>query len=263
MLLQTLFGALLGAIVITVAARARLLSGSGGAAAAIIGAVAVAAGWSWGIILVVFFALTSALSTLGTTRKHELTRSVLAKSGNRDAVQVLSNGGVFAFAAAGSLVAPSDFWLAAGAGAIAAAAADSWATEIGVAFGGEPRSISSGTPLPRGISGGVTAAGTLGGAAGAAVMAGTVLIIGWSVPVAIAAAFAGVLGMIIDSILGATLQVRRICSTCGTGTEQSVHTCGSSTQIFHGVRWMENDMVNTLATLSGAVVAVIVFIAIA
>jgi len=69
--------------------------------------------------------------------------------------------------------------------------------------------------------------------------------------------------MIIDSILGATLQVRRICPTCGTGTEQSVHKCGSSTQIFHGVRWMENDMVNTLATLSGAVVAVIVFIAIA
>lgn len=261
MLVQFLFSALLGAIVVAVAAHARLLSGSGGAAAAIVGAVAVAAGWRWSTLLVVFFALTSALSAFGATRKHAVTRGVLAKSSERDAVQVLCNGGVFAVAAAGWLVAPSDFWCAAGAGAIATAAADSWATEIGVAFGGGPRSITSGKPLPIGISGGVTAAGTLGGIAGAAVMAGTVLIIGWSVPVAIAAAFAGVLGMIIDSILGATLQVRRVCPACGTGTEQSVHDCGRPTEIARGARWMDNDTVNALATLSGAVAAAIVFIA--
>lgn len=260
MILRLLLGAALAAIVSAAAARARMLSAPGAVAAAVIGAVAVAAGWSWGVILVVFFVLTSALSAYGAEQKRTLTRGVLAKSARRDAVQVFSNGGVFAASAIGWLVTGSPVWLAASAGAIAAAAADSWATEIGVALGGEPRSIISGKPLSRGTSGGVTLAGSLTGVAGAAVIAGTVLIIDWPPPAASAALFAGVLGMIIDSVLGATLQARRRCPGCDTETEQTVHHCGRATHMIRGVRWMDNDMVNTLATVSGAAIAGIIFI---
>lgn len=260
LILRLLLGAALAALVSAAAARARILSAPGALAAAVIGTVAVAAGWSWGIILMVFFALTSALSAYGAEQKHELTRGVLAKGSRRDAVQVLSNGGVFAAAGIGWLVTGSPMWLAAGAGAIAAAAADSWATEIGVALGGEPRSIISGKPLSRGTSGGVTLAGSLGSFAGAATIAGIVLIIDWPPLAAFAAFFAGVLGMIMDSVLGATLQARRHCPGCGTETEQAVHHCGRVTQMIHGVRWMDNDIVNALATLSGAAIAGIIFI---
>ena len=253
-------GATFAAIIAAAGARMRLLSMAGAVAATVVGTAAVTAGWSWGIALVVFFVLTSALSVYGVERKRALTRGVLAKGARRDAIQVLSNGGAFAAAGIGWLLTGSPLWLAAGAGAISAAAADSWATETGIAFGGVPRSIVSGRPMARGTSGGVTLAGFLGAVAGAAVMAGTMLLIRWPPAVAAAAFLAGVLGMIVDSVLGATLQARRFCADCRAETEQPVHHCGRPTQVTRGVRWMDNDTVNTLATLSGAVIAGILFV---
>ncbi len=259
MILRLVVGAVLAAIIAGGGARARLLSTTGAVAATVVGTAAVTAGWSWGIVLVVFFVLTSALSAYRAERKRELTRGVLAKGARRDAIQVLSNGGAFAAAGIGWLLTDSPVLIAAGAGAIAAAAADSWATETGIAFGGVPRSIASGRPMARGTSGGVTMAGFLGAAAGAATMAGTMLLIGWPHAVAAGGFLAGMLGMIVDSVLGATLQARRFCRDCRAETEQPVHHCGRPTQASRGVRWMDNDMVNLLATLSGAGLAGSIF----
>ena len=261
MILRLAIGAALAAIIAAAAVQARLLSRAGAVAAALVGTAAVTAGWSWGILLVVFFALTSALSGYHAERKRALTRGILAKGSTiRDATQVLANGEVFAAAGVLWLGTADPLFLAAGAGAIAAAAADSWATETGVAFGGIPRSIVSGRPMARGTSGGVTVAGLLGAVAGAVAMAGTMLLIGWPRAVAAAAFLAGMLGMLIDSVLGATVQARRLCADCRAETEQPVHHCGRPTQVIRGVRWMDNDMVNLLATLSGAVIAAILFV---
>src|SRR5206468_12197817 len=83
----------------------------------------------------------------------------------RTARQVVANGGVAAVAAVlGS-------WPAAAA-AIAAAAADTWATEIGAFSPLPPRLITSGRRVTRGTSGGITVLGTLGRVAGAALIAG-------------------------------------------------------------------------------------------
>lgn len=259
MILQLLAGAAVAAIISTLATRARLLSRTGAVAATVLGAIAVGAGWSWGILLVVFFTSTSAVSAYGAEQKRALTRDVLAKGATRDAAQVLSNGGVFAVAAMLWIATGHAVWIAAAAGAIATAAADSWATEIGVALGGEPRSIISGMRIPRGTSGGVTVAGSLGALAGAAVVASTMLIIDWPLLAAPAAFLAGVIGMTLDSILGATLQARRLCPACGAETEQQVHHCGAHARVIRGAPWMDNDAVNALATLAGAAMAGILF----
>lgn len=261
LILRFVIGATLAALIAAAAVKARLLSTTGAVAATLIGTAAVAAGWSWGIILVVFFVLTSALSAYGAERKRALTRGILAKGSTiRDATQVIANGEVFAVAGILWLGTGDPLFLAAGGGAIAAAAADSWATETGIAFGGVPRSIVSGKPTARGTSGGVTIAGFLGAAAGATVMAGTMLLIGWPRAVAAAAFLAGMLGMIVDSVLGATLQARRFCPDCSVETEQTVHHCGRPTLVTRGARWMDNDLVNLLATLSGAALAGIIFV---
>lgn len=252
--MRLVIGLVAAALVATAAVRLRMLSMSGAMAATAVGAIAVAAGWSWGVLLVVFFASTSALSALGLEHKR-LAAGALEKSARRDAVQVISNGGVFAVAAIAWLATGSTLWLAAGAGAIATAASDSWATEVGMWLGGEPRSIATGRRLARGTSGGVTASGTAGAVAGAAVISGTMLIIGWPPSVAAAAALAGVLGMLTDSILGATLQASRTCVACGRVTERTIH-CDRATSLRRGVRWMDNDAVNALATLAGAGIAV-------
>lgn len=259
MLLRFLFGLLLAAAFAAAAARANALSLSGAVAATVVGAVAVAAGWSWAVVLIVFFVLTSSLSAHGGARKSSLLAAVTVKARARDAIQVLANGGWYAAAAIGWMMTGSAVWLAAGGGAIAAAAADSWATELGVLYGGSPREIVTGRRTARGLSGGVTAVGSAGGAAGAAAMAVTMLTIGWPLSIALSAAFAGVAGMHTDSILGATLQARRVCPSCAVETEQTVHRCGTVTVPTRGLQWMDNDLVNALSILVGAATAALMF----
>jgi len=170
----------------------------------------------------------------------------------RNARQVIANGGVAALAAClGS-------WPAA-AGALAAATADTWATEIGAFSPIPPRLIVTGQRVARGTSGGITALGTLGGIAGAVVMAA--LARGVAAPGRVlgvlALTGAGVAGLVLDSLLGATLQGRYECPGCAARFERGNSVCHESVRLVGGWRWLDNDGVNLTATLCGAVVAVV------
>ena len=250
-------GLLLASAIALAAWRLRLLSTSGAVAAIACGTACAAAGWSWAIMLIAFFILSSALTKVGASRKRTAER-IVEKGGARDAVQVVANGGVFAGAALVSLVWPGVIPLALGAGALAAAAADTWATEIGLLAGRQPVSILTNRPLPAGTSGGVTLLGTAGGFGGAAFVAAMVWIAGWP-PAAVAGAFVGgVAGTFADSLLGATVQARRWCEGCSAATERVVHHCGRRTEPAGGFQWLDNDGVNLAATLGGAAIAVMV-----
>jgi uncharacterized protein (TIGR00297 family) len=240
--------------------RARSLSAGGSVAATIVGALSVLAGWHWALLLVVYFVTASALSRWGARRKEVSTRSVVAKGGKRDAVQVLANGGVFALAALLSLLFPvhSERWLALGAGALASSASDTWATEIGTLVGGTPRSILGFAPVPLGFSGGVTAAGTTAAAAGALFVASVALALAWPPRVALAATLGGIAGSTLDSLLGATLQQRRWCDRCGQATERAMHDCGTSTRRTGGFDWLDNDAVNFVCGAAGGLIALVI-----
>jgi len=177
-----------------------------GAAAALAVGLATTWGFGWrGLLLLLAFFVSS---------------NLLSKAKTRNERQVLANGGVAALAAlAGS-------W-AAFAGALAAATADTWATEIGRYSRKPPRLITTGKPVPAGTDGGMTLVGTVGGIAGAASMAALAFL--FEPRVAVAVVVAGILGMLLDSLLGAMVQ--------------------------GAVRWLDNDAVNLAATLGGAVVA--------
>jgi uncharacterized protein (TIGR00297 family) len=254
MISRALFGAALALAIALVARRARALSTSGVAAAAIIGTIAVAAGWDWGGLLVVYFAASSALSRLGRAQKEHRTAAIIAKGGDRDAVQVAANGIVFALAAAAFIVWRDARWFALGAGSLAASAADSWATEIGTLYGGVPRSLSSWRAVPAGTSGGVSAIGSLAACAGAAFVALVAWLLGWR-GMAGPLAAGGVAGALVDSLLGATVQRRRWCPACQRETERTTHDCGTPTTPRSGLAWLDNDMVNLLSNAAGGLVA--------
>jgi len=219
-----------------------------------VGTACVAAGWSWGGLLIAFFVASTLLSRAGAARKDRRVGGIVAKGGERDATQVLSNGGVFAGAALLSILAPEwPGWTAVGAGALAAATADTWATEVGTLAGGVPRSITSMRPVPPGTSGGVTPAGTLASLAGAGFIAALAWAAGWPREAVVGgAAVGGFAGSLADSLLGATLQSRRWCDHCGAATERTVHSCGTTTRAAGGLSWLDNDRVNLAATLVGA-----------
>ncbi|HEX7343235.1 MAG TPA: DUF92 domain-containing protein, partial [bacterium] len=143
---------------------------------------------------------------------------------------------------------------AAYAASLAAANADTWSTEIGLMFGRKPRSIASGKPVPPGTSGGVTAAGLLGAAAGAIFIAWVSHLssgIGLNANALLVIVFAGIGGSLFDSLLGATLQARYVCPVCSKETERNVH-CEQPTAFIGGMRWLNNDGVNFLCAAFGA-----------
>lgn len=256
-----LLGALVAATIAVIARRARSLTMSGAIAAAVAGTLAVAVGWSWGVTLILYFASSTLLSRLGRMEKEQRTHTIVAKGGERDAWQVLANGGVFLLAAIGALVHPQVNWIALGAGALAASAADTWATEIGTLYGGPPRSILTGRRVETGTSGGITLAGTLSSIAGAAFIALVVVITGaagksvsaWHTTRAIL--LGGIIGALADSVLGATMQSRRWCDTCQHETERAVHHCGAPTAARRGIAWLDNDAVNFASTVVGGLLA--------
>jgi uncharacterized protein (TIGR00297 family) len=246
-----------GALSIAVVATARLtrtLSGSGAIAGALVGTICMAAGWSWGLLLLSLFVSASALSRIGEKDKAARTSSVVEKGGERDAAQVLANGGVFAAAALAQIVNPSTLWFAVAAGAIAASTADTWATEIGTLAGGDPVGILSGRRVPPGTSGAVSFPGTLAGIAGALFIAAEATSARWPVSFA-AVAVGGIAGSIADSLLGGTVQTRRWCDVCAVSTERLNHTCGATTRFAGGVNGIDNDAVNAVCSGVGALVA--------
>ena len=239
--------------------RARSLSGGGAVAAVVIGTVALCASWGLGAYLVAWFALASLLSRVGRTRKAERVRGIVEKGDRRDAVQVVANGAVFAIAAAGVAVLPTGRPMLSivAAAALAAAGADTWATEIGTLLGGRPWSLRVGRTVPTGTSGAVSLAGCLASIAGAvtlALSAAALHIIPGSAVAAVATG--GIVGALADTAIGAWWQARRWCPRCKLETEQGMHHCGTPTVRHGGISRLDNDAVNLFCTVVGAATAI-------
>jgi uncharacterized protein (TIGR00297 family) len=185
------------------------------------------------------------------------TDSVVAKGGPRDATQVLANGFVFALAAALWLLTAWEGWRAIGVGALAAAASDTWATEIGTLSRNEPRSMLTWRPVPTGTSGGVSAAGVMAAIAGSVFIALSTVALGWPREASLSAFVGGLAGSTVDSLLGATVQQRRWCDQCDSPTERARHRCGAATRFVGGMPWIDNDVVNVTSTLAGALLGLL------
>ena len=246
-------GAPIAAVIAILALRFRSLSPSGAIAAFLYGTVAMAAGWSWGIYLVCYFVAASALSRYRAADKTRRSEGRVAREGARSAVQVAANGGMFVVCAVAFLIEPTQLVMAAGVGALAASAGDTWATELGSLSPRPPRSILSLRPVPTGTSGGVSWLGWAASLLAGLFSATIVCVVRWPGDLPGSALAGALIGSVVDSILGATLQSRRWCDSCDQATERTVHLCGSATRHVGGIRWLNNDAVNFAATIAGAV----------
>ncbi len=253
-------GFILASGVSYLAFRARMLTASGAIAAALMGTLAFGlGGWPWALLLILFFVSSSVLTSWLKRRKQEYVDDY-AKGNQRDASQVAANGGVATafllvhLATGGASLAWIGF-----AGALAAATADTWATELGVLSRSRPRRITDITrEVETGTSGAISIAGTLAALAGAALVAGAAGVLQPAFTRLDIAGIAagGLVGAVVDSVLGATIQAIYYCPVDGRQTEKHpLHSCGARTTLLRGQRWMNNDCVNAICTLVGAAVA--------
>lgn len=239
-----------------------VLQRSGALAAGVLGFVLLGfGGLRWLLPAAVFFVLASLLSKLGRRRKAGA-REIADKGSRRDAGQVFANGGVAGVLALLSLLLPSPFWYWGMIGAFAAAAADTWGTEVGTFFRGATRHVLTGRRVTPGLSGGVSLGGTLGSVVGAVTVGSSVV---WpeARPESVALVFAlglvtvaGVVGAFADSVVGATLQAVYEDPRTGKPTERARSEAGEHALI-RGYRWVDNDAVNLICTGVGAGVAML------
>ena len=248
--MQLIIGFILAIIIAYLAYRARSLSLSGAYAALVVGTVIFGlGGLSWAILLLTFFITSSGLSRAFKDRKREANEKY-AKGGQRDAGQVLGNGGIATLFAALHFFYPESSWPWLGfAASLAAVNADTRATELGILNPNPPRMLTDLRKIvEKGTSGGVSLVGTLASFAGAGLIGVEAALlspsgVNWTFFALVT--LAGLLGALFDSLLGATVQAIYYCPGCEKETEKfPTHTCGTQTTQIRGWTWLDNDWVN-------------------
>lgn len=250
----------------------RFLDASGALAAGLLAlSVFVFAGPVWAAAPLTFFLLSSVLSSV-SARIRSTTHSPKQERGrHRDAVQVLANGGVGWIILIVFAIWPDPRLIWVYTASFAAAAADTWATEIGTAVRGRTVSIIGAGEVEPGVSGGISVAGLTASMLGAvSVLVAAMLVQGASsaqelvstlkvvsdMTAVIAVIGGGILGSVADSLLGATLQgVYR--GEDGVETE-SRGGPRRPNRLIRGLHWVNNDVVNAFCTLVGAIFAILI-----
>ncbi|XP_057710744.1 transmembrane protein 19 isoform X1 [Corythoichthys intestinalis] len=270
-----LFSILVPLVLTIRAVKRRSLDRSGALGALLVGFVLSMANLSFFCSLLTFFFTSSKLTRWGGAHKKKIDADY-KEGGQRNWVQVFCNGGIPTQLAllymieAGPGEIPIDFgrqytasWMCLSLlGALACSAGDTWASEVGpVLSPSRPRLITTWREVPEGTNGGVThvglAASFLGGlAVGAAYLASQLLFVGdlhlcdpqW--PVALYGGAAGLLGSLVDSFLGASVQYSGFDSSIGKVVSYESPT----THWISGKPILDNNAVNLFSAVLVALI---------
>ncbi|KIL44401.1 hypothetical protein KP78_33650 [Jeotgalibacillus soli] len=225
--------------------RTGLLTLSGAIASVIVANVMYwSLGWEGLIVLASFFVSSSVWSKWKMEEKMNVEEKS-AKTSHRDWQQVTANGGPASLFSMLYAINGAEVWLLAFLAALAAANADTWASEIGVLSRWRPLSIRTFKVVESGTSGAISVLGTLATIVGALFIAliGTVIFFEWDFSILVVITLLGIIGSFLDTFLGAFVQVEFRCTICGINTESKYH---HHLQTVHekGILFINNEVVN-------------------
>lgn len=199
------------------------------------------------IILVVVF-LGSIITKLFNKNKKRYKRKL---------IQIISNVGVGTLSLIIYKITANDIYLLVYASVMAESLADTLASDIGILSKREPINILTLKKGERGLSGNISILGLISTLIGS-LLIGTIYYIGIEKNIIsfLIIVLSGFLGSLVDSILGASIQVKYRCEKCKKITERKEH-CGKKTNYYKGIKWIDNNLVNLL---SNGIIFIVLYI---
>lgn len=251
-LYKLFLGFITGSLIGTFSYITNLLTKSGAFAVLFIAIIVCGFGpWLTWALLILFFTSSGCIHFAKKMLKVNNIDTITEKGHTRDAWQVIANS----LPAITSLIifyyTKNQLFLIGYVSAIAGATADTWGSEIGTLSRTAPRSIISFKSIEQGISGGVSVLGSIASFFGSLLISVSFWLLyelyhtsNLSVSMLLLVPLiCGVANAFIDSLLGATLQVKYSCPVCGQVTEKRQHHL-NQTQRISGISWLTNDWVN-------------------
>nr|WP_251025529.1 DUF92 domain-containing protein [Exiguobacterium sp. s195] len=239
--------------------RLRSLTRSGALLTVVTGTViGFSFGWFGLYLLGVFFS-TSSLASKYRSHDKKGVDEIVEKTGARDAMQVLANGGIGILCALGYQLTNDPVYLYMYVVSIAAATSDTWGSEFGVLSKLKPRFMFTFKRVEPGTSGAVSTFGTVMSMFGALlIVISSLVFIDLSITLLLLLWVIGLTGSMIDTLLGATVQRTFRCTVCGKLTEQKIHH-DVPTSYVSGWRFLGNDAVNFLSVCGATLICFFVF----
>lgn len=245
------------------------LDGSGAIAAAVVGAATFASSTRLGVTLIAFFLVSSKLTKFKQERKAQIEKE-FKPGGQRDWKQVLANGGLPTLLAMGvgfqthavdqimcASTSISTCLMGAFLGYYACCCGDTWSSELGVLSRAPPMLITTWKTVPPGTNGGVSALGLVAAALGGLFVGLAFAVGGYFAcgdvqlhPVLVGGA-GGLLGSLLDSLLGATVQY----TGYDAKDNKVTHKPGEGVVRISGQPWLDNDAVNAVSATCCAAMA--------
>lgn len=258
MSLNLFIGFLLSLVISYLAYRKKSLTKSGMIAAILLGTIVYGFGhWIFYVFMMFFFMSSLVIRKVVTSlypSAHKTLTSHQRKHEARTWVQVLANGGLLGVISFYYSWTPSNLVIFIAALSMAASTSDTWASEIGILSNQKPKSLIGRQEMETGLSGGVTPLGlwaSLGGSGLISLVFGIFLLFtkGYHPQYLLAILFCmlgGFSGSLVDSILGEFFQAKY-----RTIKSEIIEVSGSSSDaLIHGLRWVDNNLVNFLSNLT-------------
>ena len=264
-----LLGGMFAFLLAVFSIKVKFLNNSGATATFLLGTTIFRIGGVvWTVPLLTFYLLSSVLSKVGKKRKARFDL-VFEKGSQRDAGQVIANGGIAWLVMIMYSLTGEPAYFFAYLGTLAAVQSDTWATEIGTMWPNpKARLVTTMKPVPVGTSGGVSVPGTMGAFIGALLICASavVLQVAWVLDYGVVQSFvligfSGLLASLVDSFFGATVQAQYYDPVREKVTERTHSFKNDGTvvknNLIKGYHYINNDVVNTLCALSGCALAFI------
>ena len=229
---------LINTALIAGAQRLPLLTPSGWVHAGALGTILWGClGWRGWLAVVIYLAAGSLVTKIGWRDKQKRGLAE-ARGGRRGPANVWGSAATGAALALliGSGLEPKALLLAGFCASFAAKLADTFGSEIGKRWGGQPRLITTLRPVPAGTEGAISVEGTLASVAGSVLMTLVLFALQLLPSLAVSAVvmLIGFVATLAESLLGALAQDR--------------------------VAWLSNELVNAIQTTLAALLAIVVLV---